>query len=301
LQRRSEVGRKETSRISEERMVTQEILAPQAVDETLDIEAMEPTREADAASAPFVGQWRKLESQTNWEKGRIIRQWRDAILRRGGQPDHYSDQTWAEQVGGVTAGHVRRLRRVSERFEETQGTYPSLHWSHFLAALDWDDAELWLEGAERSDWSVVGMRQTRTESRGAQGMSGVVELERTEQATGTQPAQGGSGGRYDEEAKPNNIEAGPVMEGPDFGDSSDAAPWEDDDDREDFEPVSSRASTIKAFADLGDMPEDVSEALEQFKLAILRHKSNQWSDVSQETVLKAIDGLRLLASRSDMG
>ena len=33
----------------------------------------------DQASRPFVGRWNQLVSDTNWEKGRIIQQWREAL------------------------------------------------------------------------------------------------------------------------------------------------------------------------------------------------------------------------------
>ena len=36
--------------------------------------------QVDRASDQFVGQWRRLVSTTNWEKGRIINEWRDALV-----------------------------------------------------------------------------------------------------------------------------------------------------------------------------------------------------------------------------
>ncbi|MFN9605368.1 MAG: hypothetical protein ACK6A7_18240, partial [Planctomycetota bacterium] len=120
--------------------------------------------QAAAVSAPFVGQWNQLVSQTNWEKGRIISEWRAALIDSDAPVTSYSDEAWARFVGAVTSQHVGRLRRVHERFAEHQSSYPGLYWSHFLAAIEWDDAELWLEGASRSDWSVSEMRRTRSEA-----------------------------------------------------------------------------------------------------------------------------------------
>ena len=60
-----------------------------------------------------------------------------------------------------------RLRRVHERFEETWPSYEGLYWTHFLAALDWEDAELWLEGALQNHWSVSKMRRQRWETLGS--------------------------------------------------------------------------------------------------------------------------------------
>ena len=69
-------------------------------------------------------------------------------------------------MGNVTPQHVGRLRRASERFGATRDGYPGLYWSHFQAALDWDDAEMWLEGAVQSDWSISAMRHRRWEAQG---------------------------------------------------------------------------------------------------------------------------------------
>src|SRR5690606_355073 len=102
----------------------------------------------------------------NWEKGRIIRDWRTALIDAGASAAEYSDEAWARRAGGVTAPHVGRLRRVFDRFGSQYESYPGLYWSHFLAALDWDDAPMWLEGAMRSGWSVSQMRQQRWEAQG---------------------------------------------------------------------------------------------------------------------------------------
>ena len=58
-----------------------------------------------------------LVSTTNWEKGRIIAEWREA-LRAGRRPGRQVIPTTpgAAQVGNVTPQHVGRLRRVFERF-----------------------------------------------------------------------------------------------------------------------------------------------------------------------------------------
>ena len=73
---------------------------------------------------------------------------------------------WSRLVGGVTGQHVGRLRRVYQRFGATFQQYRGLYWSHFHAALDWDDAEMWLEGAVGSSWSVAQMRDQRWETLG---------------------------------------------------------------------------------------------------------------------------------------
>src|SRR5688572_24384874 len=65
-----------------------------------------------AASQPYVGRWNKLVSTTNWEKGRIIVEWRESLAAQGLPVSEYSDDAWSRLVGGVTGQHAGRLRRV---------------------------------------------------------------------------------------------------------------------------------------------------------------------------------------------
>ena len=104
------------------------------------------TASLDEASQPFEGRWSRLISTTNWEKGQIVFEWRTALKDQEAPASEYADDAWARRVGGVTGQHVGRLRRVFERFGESNAQYDGLYWSHFQAALDWDDAEMWLEG-----------------------------------------------------------------------------------------------------------------------------------------------------------
>ncbi len=120
----------------------------------------------DQTSEQFLGQWKRLVSTTNWEKGQIIHAWRETLRASGAPPAEYSDEAWARRVGHVTPQHVGRLRRAFERFDAVREDYPGLYWSHFQAALDWDDAEMWLEGAVQSDWSIADMRHKRWETLG---------------------------------------------------------------------------------------------------------------------------------------
>ena len=121
----------------------------------------------EQASAEFLGRWNRLVSTTNWEKGRIISAWRKAMIDSGAPAQAYSDEAWARRVGNVSGQHVGRLRRVYDRFGGGFDSYPGLFWSHFQAALDWHDAEMWLEGAVQNSWSVAQMRNQRWEATGA--------------------------------------------------------------------------------------------------------------------------------------
>lgn len=249
-------------------------------------------------ASPFVGQWNQLISTTNWEKGRIISQWRRALIDSDAQSHQYSDDAWARRVGGVTAPHVGRLRRVHDRFASTYQTYPGLYWSHFLAALDWDDAPLWLEGAAQSKWSVAGMREQRWQTHGAieskrPTASEVIEVDTDEDVV--LPAQGG--GRTKEYGDEPATASGPRYEDPDFGEDEElqslagsGAPGSSMTEVND----SDAASPIQPFAGLPELPDDLADAIEMIKLAVLRHKTDGWGKVDPDTVAKYLEAIAVL-------
>ena len=125
------------------------------------------TQEARVESDAFVGRWHGLVSTTNWEKGRIIYEWRHSVGETDAPLSDNSDEAWSQKVGGITPQHVGRLRRVYERFHSVYASYEGLYWSHFHAAIDWDDAEMWLEGAVQNRWSVSQLRKQRWETLGS--------------------------------------------------------------------------------------------------------------------------------------
>ena len=249
----------------------------------------------DDASKIYIGRWNRLVSTTNWEKGRIICEWRDTLVAEGAVVADYSDDAWALRVGGVSGQHVGRLRRVSLRFNDDHTDYDSLYWSHFLAALDWNDAEMWLEGALQNTWSVSQMRTARWEALGAP-----------------------------DELKPSDDDIVTAEIDEDVDDALDAESIDDalamaatteavqdlDDDRgaEATDVQGSVASYADVLADdqesvlrsrpfenLAEMPDDLAEAFETFKLAILNHKLAGWEEISRDDVLASLDALKQLA------
>jgi hypothetical protein len=245
-------------------------------------------------SAPFVGKWVELISTTNWEKGKIISQWRSALQETYAPSSSYSDEAWCRQVGGVTPQHVGRLRRVYDRFHSSYTSYAGLYWSHFLSALDWEDAEMWLEGAAQSKWSVSQMRRTRWETLGGDPtseprdseVSATTEDEDFTPLAEADPPTATSDG-------PRAVAEGPLPEGPDFGDEDSASPSaEANAEVEDSLAWEETAPPESPFASLPSLPVDLAEALEQFKLGIIRHRASGWSEVSQSDVLKALDALK---------
>ncbi|TWT88191.1 hypothetical protein Mal64_16700 [Pseudobythopirellula maris] len=250
------------------------------------------------ASGPFVGRWNTLVSTTNWEKGRIIADWRSELQQAGASPAESSDEAWARLVGDVTSQHVGRLRRVHERFGQSWGDYEGLYWSHFLAALDWQDAEMWLEGALQNRWSVSKMRVARWEAVGAPGeeqpsdsnvVQGEIDGEAFAAANGDFSEANAAGGADGEEAgerEPRDREETADSAGRETqGDESTAA----------TAPAEERPAPVRPFEKLGELPDDVAEAFESFKLAIVAHKLTDWSEISRSDLLGALDALKTLA------
>jgi hypothetical protein len=249
----------------------------------------------DATSASFLGQWNRLVSSTNWEKGRIIYEWREALVEAGVPAAEYSDEEWSRRAGGVTGQHVGRLRRVHERFAAAREQFAGLYWSHFQAALDWGDAEMWLEGAGQNDWSVAEMRRRRAETLGQ------LEAEAAEFATAESEIALEEGA--DPAAVPSNAEPSRRPDAAfDADDSSRKKTHASTDDADGAEEGVGDESHMemateelrRPFAHLADLPDDLSEAFEAFKLGIVRHKLAGWTDVARDDVLAALDALREL-------
>jgi hypothetical protein len=256
------------------------------------------------ASQPYVGQWNRLVSTTNWQKGRIIGQWRASLAAQGLAAGEFADEAWARLVGGVTGQHVGRLRRVFARFGEVQEQYPGLFWSHFQAALDWNDAEMWLEGAVASGWSVARMRERRWETLGK------LESERPQEhdivAAETdedfEPARTSDPARATITGQLSEVQMGPRPEGPDFGDEArfeggTAESSETGSYSSAIEQAGDESpALIQPFANLPELPDDLAEAFDALKLAILRHKQANWSAISLGDVLRTLDALKALAT-----
>jgi len=252
------------------------------------------------ASTPFVGQWRTLVSTTNWEKGRIICQWRSLLEKADAPITDYSDQAWAQLVGGVTSQHVGRLRRVSERFGDVQTEYEGLFWSHFQTACEWDDAEMWLEGALQNGWSISQMRAHRWETVG----DGQPPEPATDQASelsdvgdyGDEGVAGELGTAAGESAAVRDAR-GETHDDSDEENRSPATANRRDDADADAATLADapQADAVRPFENLAELPEDLAEAFEQFKLAILTHKLTGWEEVSRSDVLGVLESLKQLA------
>lgn len=256
----------------------------------------------EQVSQEHVGRWNRLISTTNWEKGRIILEWRTELAAADAPSHEYTDEAWSQRVGGVSSQHVGRLRRVCERFAAVRDSYTGLFWSHFQAALDWEDAEMWLEGAVQSDWSVAQMRRQRWETLGGQPAeepreADIVAADFDEDVDQTiegplgalaESVAGDADAAEDEVVDDANRLLDESHDGPVPFDAS-AAEY----------PTGEVAE--RPFANLAPLPDDLAEAFEAFKLAIVRHRLDGWRDVSRDDVLHALDALKALALSAGAG
>lgn len=267
--------------------------------ETVSLSSIEETLpEVLAIEQPFLGRWERLVSSTNWEKGRIIHEWREALVAAGASVAEYADETWSRRVGGVTSQHVGRLRRVYQRFDEAREKYAGLYWSHFQAALDWEDAEMWLEGATQNEWSVAQMRHTRIDTLAAVGnLDAAAEAPPAVEVDEDFDAQEESAIRSESEGGTYG-DGAPRVEGPDFGDEEDQSISADARDSEapfGDDGVAPAGPPVRPFENLGELPPDLAEAFDAFKLAILRHKAEGWVQVRCDEVVDCLAALSQLA------
>ncbi|MBS0209770.1 MAG: hypothetical protein JSS27_12540 [Planctomycetes bacterium] len=263
----------------------------------LDVETLDNT------SQEYLGRWHSLVSTTNWEKGRIIHQWREALKASRAAPQQFSDESWSRRIGSVSGQHTGRLRRVFERFDAVRESYPGLYWSHFCAATEWDDAELWLEGAVQNEWSISEMRGQRAEAFGQ---------------TATPEMQDDPASEFDEDFAPIEAEnqaevripgeaSGEMRRDVDRHESDAGEPADDEahsaeaGDSWDFEQRDASGEHADALAGGAShaiplaLPADLAEAFDTLKLAILRHKLSGWREASREDVLSGLSALMAMA------
>lgn len=257
----------------------------------------------DETSVAFVGRWRGLISTTNWEKGRIIFEWRETLHASGAPAQEFSDEAWSRRVGQVSGQHAGRLRRVYERFHEVRESYAGLYWSHFQTALDWNDAEMWLEGALQSKWTVSEMRARRWETLGDKrngrlSDDEIVEAEFDEDADPAASPELAEVRNPDDDTERGSRSGATARERSSREDDDlnnhEAAGVPFDADASDY-PADSPSAPVRPFQNLADLPDDLGEAFESFKLALLHHKLAGWHDVSRDDVLQSLEALKQLA------
>ena len=98
-------------------------------------------------------------SQCNWEVGECAALWTKRFARGR------TDADFAALVT-LSADQVYQRRRVWETFADVYGSYSTLKWSHFYAAINWDDASECLQWADDVHAGVAEMKAWRRAQRG---------------------------------------------------------------------------------------------------------------------------------------
>ena len=277
--------------------------------DAFDEETVPPEKEPiiDEIASEFVGFWNLLVSNTNWEKGKVIHSWR-AKLQEAGMPKRvYSDEAISQRIKDVTPQHVGRLRRVYERFGDRE-VLPNLYWSHYQAALDWEDADEWLRKASDEKLSIAQMRLERWEKFGASLKTKpkddeivAAELDEDvnpyndEGSLAVDPkisSESADDKREKDDKKKKKSKKSQEDELGEYG--GETEPWETDSDAT---PTFTTADVLDAMNKLDPLPGDFQEAIEGVKVAILTRKLEEWKDVQPIQIAAYLSELkRLLVS-----
>ena len=214
-------------------------------------------------------------------------------MAAGAEAASYTDEAWSRQAGNVTPQHTGRLRRVFQRFAAARESYAGLYWSHFQAALDWDDAEMWLEGAVQNSWSIAQMQAERSRTLGAL-------VEEQVEAAAVEVDEDAADVPFD--LPPESMALSLTMPGSEVQIDDEAAAVRDiGDDVAGHDMAETpgfhddQPPPLRPFENLPELPADLREAFDSFKLAIVHHRIAHWQEVSLTDVLATLDALRQLA------
>ena len=141
------------------------------------------------------------------------------------------------------------------------------------------------------------MREQRWQAHGAVESqrptnSEIVEVDTDEDVV--LPAQGG--GRTKEYGDEPGVAGGPVYDDPDFGEEEELMSLAGSGGSPGSTATESEASegSVQPFAGLPELPDDLADAFEALKLAVLRHKTAGWESTDAETIQKYLDAFSVL-------
>lgn len=98
-------------------------------------------------------------TRCNWEIGECASKWTQRYARGR------TDADFGAQIG-LSGDQVYQRRRVWDTFSDVYEQYPALKWSHFYAALNWDDAPECLQWAADMQATVAEMKAWRRAQHG---------------------------------------------------------------------------------------------------------------------------------------
>lgn len=102
---------------------------------------------------------RDAVSQCNWVVGECASNWTQKYAKGR------TDSDFGQMVG-LSGDQIYQRRRVWEKFGNGAEKHPSLKWSFFYVALNWDDAEKCLMWADENEATVAEMRAWRRAQNG---------------------------------------------------------------------------------------------------------------------------------------
>jgi hypothetical protein len=98
-------------------------------------------------------------NQCNWVIGECAAQWTKRYAKGR------TDNDFGAKIG-LSGDQVFQRRRVWETFSDVYTEYANVKWSHFYAALNWDDAAECLQWADEMQATVAEMKAWRRAQRG---------------------------------------------------------------------------------------------------------------------------------------
>ena len=98
-------------------------------------------------------------SRCNWEIGECAALWTQRYAKGR------TDADFGAQIG-LSGDQVYQRRRVWESFADVRSEYPQLKWSHFYAAINWEDAAECLQWANDLGATVAEMKAWRRSQHG---------------------------------------------------------------------------------------------------------------------------------------
>lgn len=119
--------------------------------------SLEAVREETEAS--LISRAQVAVSRCNWEVGECAALWTKRFARGR------TDADFAALVS-LSPDQIYQRRRVWETFADVYQNYPSLRWSHYYAAINWDDAAECLQWAQDVQAGVAEMKAWRRAQRG---------------------------------------------------------------------------------------------------------------------------------------
>ena len=115
--------------------------------------------EVTESEEELISQAQLAVSHSNWIVGQCAHKWTQKYARGR------TDADFAALLG-LTADQVFQRRRAWATFGDVYAGYASLKWSHFYAALTWDDAPECLQWADENQATVAEMKAWRRALRG---------------------------------------------------------------------------------------------------------------------------------------